>query len=94
MRLLLRTAALAAATLVFTSCGVRKDHAFSYVREGVSEQQYLDDQMTLRNTPGVQYVHGQRSAEGKAALDVGVKEGYDLLIQEKMLLMGWTRGQH
>lgn len=94
MRPFFCSAALAAVTLLIAGCGVRKDYAFSYTKEGVSEQQYLDDQMTLRNTPGVQYVHGERSPEGKAALDVGVKEGYDLLIQEKMLLMGWTRGQH
>jgi|GEM_PF-4570235 len=80
--------------LALIACGVRKDLAFTFHRADTSEAQMIADQQTMRNTPGVQRVHGQMGEQGRATIEVGVKEGYDLLIQEKLIGMGWTQGKH
>ncbi len=80
--------------LLLVACGVRKDLAFTYHKADISEAQLIADQQTLRNTPGVQRVHGRLGDQNRATIEVGVKEGYDLLIQEKLIGMGWNQGKH
>jgi len=91
---IIRCCLLALAGLFLVACGVRKDLAFTYHKADISESQLIADQQTLRNTPGVQRVHGRLGDQNRATIEVGVKEGYDLLIQEKLIGMGWSQGKH
>lgn len=90
----IRSVGMLAVALVLVACGVRKDLAFTFHKADISEAQLIADQQTLRNTPGVQRVHGQLGHQNRATIEVGVKEGYDLLIQEKLIGMGWNQGKH
>lgn len=90
----IRSIFLCAVAVLLVACGVRKDLAFTYHKADVSEAQLIADQQTLRNTPGVQRVHGRLGDQNRATIEVGVKEGYDLLIQEKLIGMGWNQGKH
>ena len=73
---------------------MRPDYVYTYHKEQISQDQLLRDEETLHRMSGVLRVTSTHNPDGSATLEVEVKEGQQVFIQQKLSAMNYRRGQH
>jgi hypothetical protein len=73
---------------------VERHYRFLFHKDQVSQVQLLRDQAALRKKSGVLEVYSTANHDGSATLEIEVKDGKDIEIQQLLSSMGYTREQH
>lgn len=86
------TGLLALATLI--GCGVDRNYRYTFHKSQISQEQLLRDQAALREVNGVIAASSASHHDGSGSIEVEVEEGHDIEIQQRLMSMGYTKGQH
>lgn len=89
---LIRTTALGLTALVaLTSCGTRKEIAYTYTKANVTETQLLEDKAVLKRTAGVVKVLGHLDDKNIARIELIMKEKGEEPAVRQILDLGYTQ---
>ncbi len=88
---------LALVILASSAAGCRRsepDLGYSYHKGEISQEMLLQDEATLRRTPGITRVIATHHSDGSADLDIAVDNDHTMAVQQKLSAMGYVKGRH